>query len=319
MRAPCPLVRRGAKGPAWWYPKNPTHQPCFSGLWTWDLVFIVYCTRTISGSHCGNCLDFEIPGSGHVTATVTHARRRSRALARRRREARSSKWRHTDGAGAVEPSLVSGRAAECPRLTSIGVPAVAAMSPASLMGWIDADLPVGAAVRKTPAKESGTGPFGYWAKWNMDRVEATTGCATGVRRLTRLTQTHHHSHSPRHSCTQIYYRRPQRQSRTMAVRYWITGLGRYMAVHEVARAFGLRDGSPLTLELCACARPASAVQMLGRAIHAGVALALLRTLDRGGLLPPIMRYASACSGIDTFAEAVDVLRARARGSICACG
>ena len=81
-----------------------------------------------------------------------------------------------------------------------------------------------------------------------------------------------------------------------------------MAVHEVARAFGLRDASPLTLALCACARPASAVQMLGRAIHAGVALALLRTLDRSGLLPPRVRYASACSGIDTFAEAVDVLR-----------
>jgi hypothetical protein len=81
-----------------------------------------------------------------------------------------------------------------------------------------------------------------------------------------------------------------------------------MAVHEVSRAVGLRDESPLTLALCGCARPASAVQMLGRAIHAGVALALLRTLDRSGLLPPRVRYASACSGIDTFAEAVDVLR-----------
>ena len=33
----------------------------------------------------------------------------------------------------------------------IGVPAAAAMSPASLMGWIDTDLPDGAAVRKRPS------------------------------------------------------------------------------------------------------------------------------------------------------------------------
>jgi hypothetical protein len=184
----------------------------------------------------------------HVTADV-YARRGSRTLPRGRREARPSEWRHADGTGAVEPSLVSGRggicvrcnqgsclwagyeldglpgaspraasrvgvdgargaverraahsagvrvggpqppqgesgsdgampvggrkaaaealaramrrrAAECPPIPSIGVPSVSELSPASFMEWVDADLPDGAAVRKTPVRASGTGPFG---------------------------------------------------------------------------------------------------------------------------------------------------------------
>ena len=206
------------------------------------------------------------------------------------------------------------RAAECPPLESIGVPAAAAMNPITLMGWVDKDLPVGASVRKTPTRESGTGPFGYWSKWHMDRV-AASGVVCFARagdrvRDWRKTSGASDNVPPPIALATALVHTDILPTATAAKQdqYWITGLGRYMAVHEVARAFGLRDESPLTLELCECARPASAVQMLGRAIHAGVALALLRTLDRGGLLPPRVRYASACSGIDTFAEAVDVLR-----------
>ena len=206
------------------------------------------------------------------------------------------------------------RAAECPPLAPIGVPAAAGMSPTSLMGWVDTDLPEGASVRKTPARGSGTGPFGYWAKWKMGRV-ATTGVVCFARagdrvRDWRKTSGASDNDPPPLALATALVHTDILPTATAAKQdqYWITGLGRYMAVHEVARAFGLRDESPLTLALCGCARPASAVQMLGRAIHAGVALALLRTLDRSGLLPPRVRYASACSGIDTFAEAMDVLR-----------
>ena len=206
------------------------------------------------------------------------------------------------------------RAAECPPLASIGVPAAAALSPTSFMEWVDADLPSGSAVRKTPARNSGTGPFGYWAKWRMDRV-GTTGvvcfarAGDRVRDWRKASEASDNDPPPLALATALVHA-DILPTATAAKQdqYWLSGQGRYMAVHEVARAFGLRDTSPLTIALGECARPASAVQMLGRAIHAGVALALLRTLDRSGLLPPRVRYASACSGIDTFAEAVDVLR-----------
>ena len=209
------------------------------------------------------------------------------------------------------------RAAECPALRTIGVPSVRALSPATFTAWVDVEIGAETAVRKTPSRSSGTGPFGYWDRWQMDRVDpigvvcfARAGCRVSAWRTASGAEA---DDPPPEALASALVHKDILPTATAAKQdqYWLPYLGRYMAVHEVARAFGLRDDSPLTVALCAMSRPANAVQMLGRAIHAGVAMALLRKLDGDGLLPARLRYASACSNIDTFAEAVDVLRGSA--------
>jgi hypothetical protein len=103
MRAPCPLVRRGAKVPGG-IRKTPPTTPAFR-----DYSYFLYspgtCFRTASRKVSGH---WDPGEKSHVAATVTHAWFGSCAFSWRHREARSSKWRHADGAGALEPSLVSG-------------------------------------------------------------------------------------------------------------------------------------------------------------------------------------------------------------------
>jgi hypothetical protein len=89
--------------------------------------------------------------------------------------------------------------------------------------------------------------------------------------------------------------------------YWLTEQERYMSVREVARAFGIRDASPLAIALEGVASPTNAVKWLGKSIHAGVATRLLQHLKCMGLLPGHITYGSACSGVDTFAAAVDMV------------
>lgn len=84
---------------------------------------------------------------------------------------------------------------------------------------------------------------------------------------------------------------------------------RFLTVAEVSRSFGLSCQSPLYHTLCATETltPTQAVTCLGRAVHVGVAIALLDPWV-GSVLPKRgLRYASLYSGIDTFAAAVDEL------------
>ena len=83
---------------------------------------------------------------------------------------------------------------------------------------------------------------------------------------------------------------------------------RFMTVEEVARSMGLEDGSPLLDMLTSDAwlSKNQAVSCLGRAVHVGVARRIVHALIQRGILPEEgIKYASAYSGIDTFAAAVE--------------
>jgi hypothetical protein len=85
------------------------------------------------------------------------------------------------------------------------------------------------------------------------------------------------------------------------------GAWRFMTVAEVARAFMLAFGSPLWQALVEsdALKPLQAVERMGRGIHVGVAQAIVAMLVAEGSLQPGATYASAYSGIDMFAAAVD--------------
>jgi hypothetical protein len=87
---------------------------------------------------------------------------------------------------------------------------------------------------------------------------------------------------------------------------------RFMSVQEVARGFMLPAGSMLTRVLTTekiNGGPLTAIQAvscLGRSVHVGVAHQIVRLLKARGLAYGGMRYASAFSGIDTFAAALEL-------------
>jgi len=93
-----------------------------------------------------------------------------------------------------------------------------------------------------------------------------------------------------------------------ADQWWLVKRRRYMSVLEVARAFGLSDGNPLTAALRAVKCPATAVELAGRGIHSGVAHLLIQWIDAHAPLPANPTYASSCSGIDFFAAALHEAR-----------
>ena len=82
---------------------------------------------------------------------------------------------------------------------------------------------------------------------------------------------------------------------------------RYMSVEEVCRSCGLASPNPLRHMLTSpdVLTPIQAVSCLGRGIHVGVALQLLRQLKSEGLLKSGLSYGSSYSGIDMFAAALD--------------
>ena len=106
MRAPCPLVRRGAKVPGGIRKTPPTTHVfrVYRYLKSRSILFRA-AVRKMSGHR--------IPGRSHVATKVAHAWFGSCAFPWRHREARPSEWRNADGAGALEPSLVSGRGGLC--------------------------------------------------------------------------------------------------------------------------------------------------------------------------------------------------------------
>ena len=86
------------------------------------------------------------------------------------------------------------------------------------------------------------------------------------------------------------------------------GGARFMSVEEVARSFGIVDGSPM-MEMLKVPRGVlsknQAVACLGRSVSVHVARRIVALLVSRGLIARGLRYGSAYSGIDTFAVAVD--------------
>ena len=202
------------------------------------------------------------------------------------------------------------RAKECPRVESLGIPAWSGPTKKSFLEVIE-----GAAafpVRKTPPLSSGEGPLQYSLQWDLDRV-ATPGVVVFARAGDRVRDWRKTAGAN----AQVELKLAQSLVHTDILptatankqdQWWLTGPRRYMSVPEACRCMGIRDTSPLARTLALEKHPSNAIQWLGRAVHASVALLILELLEAEGLLPIRLRYGSACSGIDTMAEAVDVMR-----------
>ena len=82
---------------------------------------------------------------------------------------------------------------------------------------------------------------------------------------------------------------------------------RFLTVGEVARSFGVPRASRVYRMLMSNAylTPIQAVSRLGAAVQVDVARVIVRHLRDRGLLAPGVRYGSACSGVDTFACALE--------------
>ena len=204
------------------------------------------------------------------------------------------------------------RAADCPTLPSLGIPKAAAVTPASFLDLIATapKLPV----RATPSAERAEGPLEYVRRWDLGRVQhqgAVVFSRAGGRVREWLKRHDDASEAEIElSLANALVHKDILPTLTANKQDqpWLTGPQRYMSVHEVCRCMGLRDRSPITRALASMRYPANAVQLLGKAVHAGVASLIVSMLEQEGLLPVYLTYASACSGIDTFAEALDVAR-----------
>ena len=205
------------------------------------------------------------------------------------------------------------RGAEAPQLKSIGVKcAPIAGAPKTFGEWID-EVPSGK-LRPTPPASSQQGPRAYVRQWRIDETEAHGVVCFGragdrVRAWRRKEGASEDTPPPPDLVASlVHVDTLPTATASRPDQYWLTQYGRYMSVREVTRSFGIEDCSPLSeaLQLVPC--PTNAVLMLGKAIHATVALEILRHIDLLGLLPEHVNYASACSGVDTFASTMDTLR-----------
>lgn len=211
------------------------------------------------------------------------------------------------------------RAAEGAPFPSIGIAPAPIREPVSFMSWIDKKP--AHPCRTTPAASEKVGPLNYMRIWDLRRVPAATraagvivfgragdrvrkwratdgGSADGPPPLQLATALIHTDHLPT-----ALGSRPDH--------YWLAGQERWMSVLEVCRSMGLPDASPLTAALRRVPCPTTAVEMCGNGIHAGVARRIVSHLDAAGHLPAQtrpLRYASACSGCDFFADAVRAAR-----------
>ena len=205
--------------------------------------------------------------------------------------------------------VIRRRATECPTFKDLGVPMWPMASDATYEMFVDA-APSGK-VRPTPSLASGQGPLAHlqaWGLWSVcpagvvvfgragDRVRAwrksAGASATGVPPAPLAIALVHTGVVPTATAS-----RPDQ--------FWLTEHQRYMSVREVCRVMGIQDDNPLSQALQRVKCPTNAVSALGRAIHAGVAKQILTLLlGMGALSSDSLTYASACSGIDTFAAAV---------------
>lgn len=204
------------------------------------------------------------------------------------------------------------RAAECPQLPSLEIPEAARVEPPSFLELIESAPKV--PVRDTPPASQQEGPLEYARLWGLHRVEHD-GAVVFARAGGRVREWRKKHGAARSAVIEIELARSLVHRDILPTltankqdQPWLTGPQRYMSVYEVCRCMGLTDTSPLTKTLACMPHPANAVRLLGKAIHAGVAALILDKLESEGLLPVHLQYASACSGIDTFAAALDVIR-----------
>ena len=90
--------------------------------------------------------------------------------------------------------------------------------------------------------------------------------------------------------------------------YWLPALGRWMTITEMMRLFGVPETSSLWRTLTTQVDGLTAIQIgsaLGRAVHVDCVEQALLIIEEWGGLPKRLRYASACSGLDLFAVAVE--------------
>ena len=89
--------------------------------------------------------------------------------------------------------------------------------------------------------------------------------------------------------------------------YWLVFWRRWATPAEVMNLFGVAGDAPTRAILSPSFRTLTAIQVtacMGRALHPGDAARVLGRLEQRCHLPPYLRYASSCSGIDLFAHAV---------------
>jgi hypothetical protein len=106
---------------------------------------------------------------------------------------------------------------------------------------------------------------------------------------------------------------------------WLPALNRWVSPSEMARLFGVRESDALfaTLTDGTTLDPAPACTALGRAVHAQEAeramhMAMAHVLDTGTQSHTgVLRYASACSGLDMFATALDRVAGTQWQYVCA--
>ena len=207
--------------------------------------------------------------------------------------------------------VIRRRAAECPEIKDIGIAPMGFLVHPSFRAWLE-DEPAGK-LRPTPEPASGEGPEKYWAQWQLGRCAhdgvVLFGRAGDRVRLWRSKRGDRAQEAPPLALAEALVHRDILPTATASRpdQYWLTAQRRYMSVREVARSFGIRDSSPLAAALERVPSPTNAIKWLGKAIHAGVATRLLQHLRSLDILPGHITYGSACSGIDTFAAAVDVV------------
>jgi hypothetical protein len=204
--------------------------------------------------------------------------------------------------------VIRRRAAECPTFKDLGIPHAVLADDASYAQFIDI-APRGK-VRPTPTAASGQGPLAHlkaWGLWDAcpagvvvfgragDRVRAWrkgTGAGTATTPPAQL------------AFALVHTGVVPTATASRPDQFWLTEQQRYMSVREVCRVMGVRDDNPLSAALQRVRCPTNAVSFLGRAIHVDIAKVILTFLKGMRVLPDTLTYASACSGIDTFAAAV---------------
>ena len=201
-------------------------------------------------------------------------------------------------------------------LPSIGIPEARALDPPSFMDWIEPQHPNHC--RATPLASSGEGPLAKAAKWGLERSQKEGVIVCSRARDTIATWAKKPEAAgvalpPLEVAEKVIHQGSLPAaigSKGDHYFLWTADQKRYLGITEVLKSLGVRDGSPLQAAFCQVPGlvPATAVECCGNAIHAGVARLLLWKLwEEGSLLPSAeapVSYASGCSSVDFFAEAV---------------
>ena len=165
------------------------------------------------------------------------------------------------------------RAAECPAPPKLDIP-LSSGQVASFHSWIDA-VSTGSQ-RPSPGD---AGPLLRFSEWGLDRVpHAGVVCFARAGGRVRAQRARARSGPGRTAppslelaSALVHKTILMTALATRGDHYWLTGQRRYMSVAEVSRAFGLRESDALFGALQRVPCPTTAVTLLGRSLHAGVA------------------------------------------------